>query len=167
MFLFSEDKIKKFFAKSCDNAVTILFYDSMKEFMGDGTIDLDDAGAGVFKAELVDTNYTYAATHSKRADWSANALSTANGYTSPGQNLTSVVWSGASTVTWDATDMSWTAASGSIGPAKHCIVYDDTTTTTTQTDSPLVDVNFGQEETAGDGTDFKVVWNGSGIFTLT
>ena len=147
-------------------AVTILFYDSMKEFIGDTTIDLDDAGADVFKAELVDTSYTYAATHSKRSDWSANALGSGNGYTVLGQSLTSVTWTGASTLTWDAVDMSWTASGGSIGPAKHCIVYDDTTTTTTQTDSPLVDVNFGQEETAGDGTDFKVVWNASGIFTL-
>jgi len=166
MLLTDEARIKKFFAKSCDNAVTISFYDSMKEFIGDNTIDLDDTTAGVFTAELVDTNYTYAATHSKRADWSGDALASANGYTNPGQDMTSITWTGAGTLTWDATDMSWTASGGSIGPAKHCIVYDDTTTTTTQTDSPLVDVNFGQEETAGDGTDFKVVWNASGIFTL-
>lgn len=148
-------------------AVTVSFYDSFKEFMGDNTIDMDDTTAGTFKTELVDTNYTYATTHSKRADWSANALSTSNGYTSPGQSLTGIDWSGAGTITWNANDNSWTASGGSIGPAKHGIVYDDTTTATPQIDSPVIDVNFGQEETAGDGTQFLITWNASGIFTLT
>lgn len=149
-------------------AVSVSFYNRFKEFSMDGTMDMDDTTAGTFTTELVNTNYTFSAAHSARSEWSSNALSSGNGYTSPGQDMTSVTWvKSGSTLTWDAADMSWTASGGSIGPAKHGIVYDDTTTTATEIDSPIIDVNFGQEETAGSGTDFKITWAGTGIFTLT
>lgn len=145
-------------------AVTIFAYDQFAEFFGDNGIDLD---LDTFKAELYDNVHTFAPTNTNRSQISANALGTAFGYASPGEDLTSVDWSTTTgTQTFDAADKVWTAAGGDIGPARFCVVYSDTST------SPFadllgVDVNFGQDETAGDGTDFKITWNASGIFQIT
>lgn len=145
-------------------AVTIFAYDRFAEFFGDNGVDLDD---DTFKAELYNATHTFTATNIQRSQISANALATNFGYTNPGQNLASVTWVTASgTQTFDAADVTWTASGGSIGPAQFCVVYSDTSTVPSA-DLLGIDVNFGTTETAGDGTDFKVTWNASGIFTIT
>ncbi len=141
-------------------AVTINFYDKLAEYIGDGTIDLD---ADTFKLELYNATHVFTATNNARANISANALATANGYTNPGQNLTSVTWvESAGSVTFDAADVTWSASGGSIA-ADDGVIYDDTVA------SPVVDalvcsVDFDGTQTAGDGTNFLVAWNASGIW---
>lgn len=143
-------------------AVTISFYNQFIEYMGDNTIDMD---GDTFKLELHNA-YTFVATHDARADVTGTVLSTANGYTNPGQDLTTPTWVEASgTLTFDAADVTWTASGGAIGPATDAILYSDTATT--PADALVCDVDFGASETAGDGTDFKVTWNASGIFTIS
>jgi hypothetical protein len=143
--------------------VSINRYNQFPEYFGDNSIDLD---GDTFKLELYNTSHTFTATHNDRADISANALSTANGYTSPGQNLASVTWVNSSgTITFDATDVTWTASAGPI-VASDGVIYDDTST------SPAADllcysIDFDGEQTAGAGTDFVVTWNASGIFTVS
>lgn len=145
-------------------AVTINRYNQFPEYFGDNSIDLDN---DTFKIELYNSSHTFTATHNDRADISANALATANGYTNPGANLTSVTWTNASgTITFDAANTSWTASGGSIGPADDGVIYSDTST------SPAADllcysIDFDGSQTAGDGTDFNVNYNASGIFTVS
>ena len=141
-------------------AVTISFYDTFIELMGDNTIDMD---GDTFKIELHNA-YTFSAAHDERADVSGTALATGNGYTNPGQNLASVTWSQTSgTTTGDAADVTWSASGGSIGPATEAIIYSDTSTN----DKLVCDIDFGGSQTAGDGTDFKITFNASGIFTIS
>ena len=143
--------------------VTINAYDSFVEAFGDNTMDLD---ADVIKVELYNSTHAFTAANTQRSDVSANALATANGYTNPGQNLASITWthSGATT-TFDAADNTWTASGGVIGPADDCVMYDDTTTA--PVDGLMFSIDFGGSETAGDGTDFKITFNASGIFTVS
>lgn len=145
-------------------AVTLSFYDQFMEYVGDGGIDLDD---DTFKIELYNGTHAFDATDQQRSDISANALSTAFDYTNPGKDLISVAWtSSTSTQTWDAGDNTWTANGGDIGPAEHAVIYSDTSTAPF-TDLLMCNIAFGQAETAGDGTDFKITFNGSGLFTIS
>lgn len=142
-------------------AVTINPYNKFGEYFGDSTIDLD---GDTFKLALMGVAHTYTAANNAWADVSANEIASANGYTTPGQNLTSVTWvEAAGTVTWDAADVTWTASGGSIA-ASDGVIYDDTTTV--PADALCFSVDFDGLQTAGDGTPFNVNWNASGIFTL-
>lgn len=145
--------------------VSINFYNQFMEYVGDGGIDLDD---DTFKAELYNSTHVFTATHQQRSDVSANALATQFGYTNPGKNFTGITWTSTGGVqTFDDTvDMTWTASGGSIGPADDCVIYSDTSTL------PFVDllmcsIDFDGSETAGDGTDFKITINASGLFTIS
>lgn len=145
-------------------AITINRYDQFPEYFGDGGIDLD---GDTFKTELYNSTHTFAQANTARADVSANALATANGYTNPGQDLASVTWvNSGGTITFDAADTTWTASGGSIGPASDGVIYSDTSTVPA-TDLLAYSVDFDGDQTAGNGTDFKQTWNGSGIFTVS
>lgn len=144
--------------------VTVSFYNQFMEYVGDSGIDLD---TDTFKIELYDNVHAFTATNTNRSQISANALATAFGYTNPGKDLASVTWISAAAVqTFDAADNIWTASGGSIGPAEHAVIYSDTSTL------PFVDllmcnIAFGQAETAGDTTDFRITFHTSGIFTIS
>lgn len=147
-------------------AASITFYQSFREYMADGSIDLD---TDTFKVMLVSSSYTpNAGTHTAKADVT-NELSTANGYTAGGATLGSVTWSrSGGTVTFDADDTTWTASGGSI-TARYAVIYDDTST------SPSADLLVAYilldttpaDVTATDGNTLTLQWNASGIFTLT
>ncbi len=156
-------------------AVTLEFYDQFIEFVGDhsGATAGIDVNNDTFKIELYNSTHAFVATHTARASIVANAVATGNGYTNPGENLLSVTWTTAgtdpSTQTWDAADVTqWTATGGPIpaaGNAAHAVIYDDTSVTPS-VDLLVCSIGFGQNESAGDGTDFKITFNGSGIFTI-
>ena len=102
---------------------------------------------------LADT-YSPSVDHTQYSDVSGHELATANGYTQKTKALANV------TVTdddandranVDCDDISWTASGGSI-TARYAAVIDDSVT-----DDPLVYLfDFGENKTAGDGTDFKI-----------
>ena len=138
------------------------FYNTFPEYMADGTIDLDN---DTFKMQLHDSSYTFAATHSVRADLT-NELATANGYTAGGATMT-VTWTNSSgTVTFDSNDVSWTASGGSI-VARRAVIYDDTPSSPLDplVCSSLLD-NAPADVTATNGNTFTVAINSSGIFSL-
>jgi hypothetical protein len=142
---------------------SITFYQSFREYVGDGTIDLD---GHTFKVMLTSSSYTpNAGTHSVKADVT-NELGTANGYTAGGQALGTVTWtrSGA-TVTFDADNTVWTATGGSI-TARYAVIYDDTAASDELVAYILLDTTPA-DVTATDGNTFTLAWNASGIFTLT
>lgn len=143
-------------------AASISFYDSFREYMADGTIDLD---THTFKVMLVSSAYTFSSSHSVKTDIT-NELSTANGYTAGGATLASVTWtrSGA-TVTFDAADTTWTASGGSI-TARRAVIYDDTATNDELVASILLDTTPADVTTTS-GNTLTLQWNASGIFALT
>lgn len=141
-------------------AVTINRYNKFPEYFGDNTIDLD---GDTFKAAL-GTGHSFVATNSVYADVSGDALATGNGYTAPGQNLSSVTWSeSGGTLTFDAADVTWTASGGAIA-ASDAWIYSDTPTS--PADPLAFNIDFDGTESAGDGTDFLLTFDAAGIFTL-
>jgi len=143
-------------------AVTINLYDSFKEYIGDGTIDLDGHS---FKVMLLNNSASFSAGHSVLADVSGNQISGGSGYTSGGATLASVTWGQTGgTAKFDAADVTWTASGGAITAYKAAL-YDDTPSSPLK---PLVAfIDFGGVQTANDGAQFKLIWNAAGIFTLT
>lgn len=139
------------------------FYNSFKEYMGDGTIDMDD-NAGTFTVALVTSAYTFAATHTQRSDFSANEVS-GSGYATYSLTVTWVESAG--TVTWDSDDATFTASGGSI-TARRAIIYDDSTTTPVDAlvCSSLLD-NTPADVSVTDGNTLTVAMAGTGIFTLS
>jgi len=140
-------------------AVSVDWYDRFPEFYGDNSIDMD---FDTFNAELYNSTHTFTGGDTQRSDVLANALATNFGYTNPGQAIASITWTTTSAIqTWDGADITWTASGGSIGPARHMLIYD----LTSASDLLGCDVDFGTDETAGDGTDFKITVHASGFFT--
>lgn len=145
---------------------SITFYNTFKEYVADGTFDLN---TDTFKVALVSSTYTFAATHSVYADLT-NELSTANGYTSGGATLASVTFSQTSgTATFDAADTTWTASGGSI-VARRAIIYKSGTANSRV--SPLVASILMEttpapaDITVTTGNTLTLQYNASGIFTL-
>jgi len=144
-------------------AVTINFYDQFMEFVGDGGIDLDN---DTFDIILMDVNHTFTQANTKKADISANEIATANGYTQGAETLASVTWtSSGATQTFDAADPTWTASGGSIA-ATDAVIYSETSSSP-DADLLMCSIDFDGLQTAGDGTDFKITINASGIFTIS
>lgn len=97
-------------------------YNKAKEYIGDGTIDLD---GDTFKVALARATYTPALTHTALS--SVTQTPSGNGYTTGGATLGSVTWTETNgLLTFDSADPSWTASGGSI-VARYAVLYDDTT----------------------------------------
>lgn len=145
-------------------AASISFYNSFKEYVADGTFDLNTDS---FKVALVSSSYTFSASHTVYADLT-NELSTANGYTSGGAALGSVTFSQTSgTATFDAADTTWTASGGSI-VARRAVIYKDGTANARV--KPLV-ASILLDTTPADvtvttGNTLTLQYNASGIFTF-
>lgn len=90
-----------------------------------------------------------------------------NGWTVGGETLTNVTVTTVSTndAMLDADDVVVTASGGPIGPAFYAVIYDDSDAN----DAPLVFIDFDDESgvSAGDTTDFKIIWNALGIVSWT
>lgn len=147
-------------------AASLTFYQSFREYVADGTIDLD---TDTFKVTLHSSSYTpNAGTHTVYADLT-NELSTASGYTNGGDALGSVTWNrSGGTVTFDAADTVWTASGGSI-TARYAVIRKDGTANAIV--SPLICYilldTTPADVTATTGNTLTLQWNGSGIFTLS
>lgn len=146
---------------------SITFYDSFREYLGDGTIDLD---THTFKLMLVTSTYTPSAAHTVKADVT-NEITTAGGYVAGGQALTGVTWghTGGTATFDDTANVVWTASGGDIDASRYAILYDDTPTSPAD---PLVayilmDTTPANVGPITSGNTLTITWNASGIFTLT
>ena len=95
------------------------------ENIADGTIDLDDAGAGVFKCGLLDTTLAPTATDTSWTTLATNEIAGGTGYTTGGIALTNVIWTAATTpgtLEWNADDPAWTASGGTLAP-HYAVIY--------------------------------------------
>lgn len=134
-----------------------IVYNSFVEYLGDGTIDMDDH---TFKLMLLSDSYTPAATHSVLADVSGYEIS-GTGYTAGGLTLSATWNRSAGTVTFDATDAQWTGATFS---ARYGVIYDDSVASPVV--KPLMKLfDFGEVKSPSSGT-FTIQFNASGILTL-
>lgn len=142
------------------------FYESFREYVGDGTIDLDTDT--FYIAFYLSTSNAATLTNSVLADLT-NQVANGNGYVTNGQALDSVTWtrSGA-TVTFDAADEVFTASGGSI-TARFAVIYKSGTANAIT--NPLVCYSLldttPADVTATDGNTLTIAFNASGIFTLT
>lgn len=99
-----------------------VFYNKAKEYIGDGTIDLD---TDVFKLALF-TSASNAATATLSTYGSlTNQVTSANGYALTGKSLVPTWATGASAseMRWDATAVIWTASGGTISAVKYAVVH--------------------------------------------
>lgn len=140
-------------------------YNGFSEYLGDGTIDMDN---DTFKMQLHTSTYTPAVTHDVLTDLT-NEVANGNGYTTGGVTLSGVTWTrSTTTVTFDATDAQWTASGGSI-VARYAVIYDDTPSGT-PTD-PLVAYSLLDDTpadvTVADGNTLTIAFHANGILTLT
>jgi hypothetical protein len=140
-------------------AVTISLYNHTAKLFADGSF----AASDTYKVKLL-TAATFDATHTTLAGTGGTEVANANGYTTGGAALTNVAVTTVTTndAKFDADDVTWSASGGSI-TASFAILYNDTDAN----DPPVAFIDFGGSESAGDGTDFLIVWNASGIFTWT
>jgi len=128
-----------------------------------GTIDYDDAGAGVFKCALLLSTYTPDLTDDTWADLSAHEHANANGYTTGGAALTAVTFINTAGVDkWDAADISWTAAVGSI-VARYSVIYHVASGKLIR----YCELESGADKTATVGNNFVVQLASGGIFDIT
>jgi hypothetical protein len=135
-----------------------------KEAIGDGTIDLDDATAGVFKSALVLSTWSPSlSADDVWGDISANEHANGSGYTTGGEAVTSVTWTNsAGTMTWDIDDPTWTASGGAITARYHVLyhVASGKLIAYSLLDTTPADVS------ASDGTAFVVQIHANGVFQL-
>ncbi|MFZ9326841.1 MAG: hypothetical protein ACO24H_05210 [Polynucleobacter sp.] len=140
-------------------AVTISLYNHTAKLFASG----ENAVADSYKVMLC-TAATFDATNTTLAGVTKTEVAGSFGYTTGGQALASVAVTTVTTndAKFDANDVTWTASGGAI-TASYAILYNDTDAD----DPPIAFIDFGGSESAGDGTDFLIVWNASGIFTWT
>jgi hypothetical protein len=139
-------------------AVTISLYNHTAARFASGANAVGDT----YKVKLL-TAATFDATHTTLAATGGTEVSN-TGYTAGGATLANVAVTTVTTndAKFDADDVTWTATGAALA-ASYAIIYNDTDAD----DPPVAFIDFGGEESAGDGTDFKIVWNASGIFTFT
>lgn len=144
-------------------------YEQAKEYLADGTFDLDEATNWKMALFLSTSNAeTLGGTNDIYGDLT-NEHANGNGYTTGGVALTNVVWSQTSgTATFDCDNAVWTASGGSI-TARFAVIYKDATVNSIV--QPLLCVclldTTPADVTATDGNTFTVQINASGVFTLS
>ena len=141
--------------------VSINFYNQFELNVHQGDIDCD---GDTFDVILMNTSHVFTATHTAKADIAANEIAAGSGYTQGAETLASVTLNeSGGTLTFDAADSVWTASGGSI-VASDAVIYSETAIN--PTDPLMCSIDFDGNQTAGDGTDFKITYNASGIFTV-
>lgn len=140
-------------------AITISLYNHTARLFADGS----NAAADTYKVKLL-TAATFDATHTTLAGTGGTEVANGNGYTTGGASLTGVTVATVTTndAMFDANDVAWTAGASALA-ASYAIVYNSTDSGS----PPLAFIDFGGSQSAAAGTDFKLVWSSSGIFTFT
>jgi hypothetical protein len=153
-------------------AGTPQIFNTFKEKMADGTLDMDTATADYWKCALLTSAYTYDATDSVWSDLSANEVSTTNtGYSAGGISLTvgDSGWSrSGGTVTFDSsTNPQWTAGSAGL-TAKWAIIYGNNASTKDLVCAVDLNTDSGSATvSATTGNNLTITWNASGIFSIS
>ena len=138
-------------------------YDSFKQAISDGSIDMGDAGAGVFKCALLLSGYIPDQTHGVYGDLT-NQVAGSYGYDTAGKALTTVTWVDTSgTTKWDCDNIVWTASGVSI-VAYYAVIYQ---VATGQLIAYSLLDNAPADVTATNGNTFTITIHANGVFTLS
>jgi len=103
------------------------FYNSFREYLGEGDFDLSGTSVG-FKMALhtsAASANVNTATLSTQASL-ANEVANGNGYTTGGASVPSRTWAAgasAGVFRWDSTAVVWTATGGTIANVKYAVIY--------------------------------------------
>lgn len=156
-------------------AVSIDHNDQFVELMGDFATLYGGWPSDTLIIILLNSTHTFDPTDTLRTDINANEIPEANGYlqsdgAGAGEVLASVTSTQPSGGVWqlDAVDAAWSASGGSIPSTGDCTdaaIFDDTIST--PLNALMFDIDFGQAESAGNGTDFIVSFNANGICRIT
>lgn len=140
-------------------APSINLYNHTARRFADGS----NSGTDTYKLMLA-TAAVFDADDEALGDVDVTEVAEANGYLSGGATLAglTVETVGVNGAKFDADNAVWSASGGPIA-ASFAILYNDSDTD----DAPVAFIDFDGEQSAGDGTDFIIVWNDDGIFTWT
>lgn len=139
-------------------AVTISLYDHTAKRFADGS----NIAGDTYKV-LLATAATFNAANTTLAGITYTEVASGSGYTTGGVTLANVaITQSGNDAKFDADDAVWTASGGSI-VASYAILYNSTDANS----PPLAFIDFGGSQTAESGSDFKLIWNASGIVTFT
>jgi len=134
------------------------FYNHTRKLFANGEVTLAN-----LKVMLYGAGYIFDPAETNMSDVAAEEVS-GNGWTQGGESIGSA----AITVTdtneamLDGADITVTATGGAIGPATGLVVFDATGANAAAW-KPLFHFQFSSPQTAGEGTDFKITWNASGL----
>ncbi len=144
-------------------AGTPVAYNSFRERVGDGTIDLD---GHTFKVCLLDSGYTPdVEAHTNYAHVSGDELATANGYTAGGATVVATWTRSTVACTFDLANPAWLANGGSIA-ARYAAVYDDSDASKSLVAYVLLDTTPA-DVTVTNGYTLTLQINVAGLFALT
>jgi len=146
-------------------------YEYAKEYLPDGTHDLDNTSLGYTMALFLSTSNaeTLSVGTGVYGDLT-NEHANANGYTTGGQALTGEAWThSGGTCTWDVDNVIWTASGGSI-VARFAVIYVNATVNSIV--KPLLCVSLLEtvgpaDVTATNGNTLTIALNASGVFSLS
>lgn len=130
-------------------------YNNFMTEVGKNNVNLE---SGVFKVVLVN-GYTYSAAHTSfTSDIEGSELSTGNGYTAGGEEITNISWgydSGNGRTVFDGDNISWTATGGDLGPSTGAVIITG--------DQPVMYIDFEGPQTAVEGAQFIIRFSDTGI----
>ena len=132
-----------------------------QKFVRDLGLGVHNLDTGALKVYLTNAAPN-AATHTVKADLAD--ISADNGYVAGGADITGVYAESGGTGTLTATDVTFTASGGTVGPFRYAILYNDTPTSPAD---PLIQYwDYGSAITLADGETFTVDF-GASVLTLT
>lgn len=143
-------------------------YEPAKEYLCDGTFDMDNASLGLTMALFLSTSNAETLSNGLYGDLT-NEHANGNGYTTGGIALTNEVYTQTGgTATFDCDNVVWTASGGSI-VARFAVIYCNATVNTIV--KPLLCVclldTTPANVTATTGNTLTIAINASGVFTLS
>ncbi len=139
-------------------SVSITKYTSFKQYIADGTIDLENANISL---ALVTSSYTPSIAHTIWADVSANEVATGSGYSTGGTALTTP---SVTAVRWDADDVTFSSLTKTF---RYGVIYINATVNSIV--KPLIAYilfDTTPADTVIAGNDFTVQWDATGIMTF-
>lgn len=135
---------------------TFNFFNSFSEYIGDGTIDMDN---DTFKLAL--TNSAPVATNTQLSN--ITQIAGANGYTTGGTALTTATWTrSTNTATFASDDVVFTASGGAIATFRYAVLY----SVTAANDELVGWIDYGAALDVADTETFTVS-EASGWFTVS
>lgn len=148
-----------------------LIYNNAKQYIGDGTFDMD-AGDAFFAVILVTSSYTPDLSHDTYSDVSGDEVANGNGYSTGGVTPSNTSWTETGGVaTFDSDDPTWTANGGPITARYAVLVHVAAGSGAPQAGDKLIAYslldNSPADVIANDQADLIIVIDEDGYFDLS